>query len=214
MIIRKVSLKNIKSYREAEVELPEGITGVTGLNGSGKSTMLESIGYALFDCLPYTQSEFVRKGEKTGEVTVDIEGDDGLRYVVTRKCGSSQAYFLIDSLGNRFDGKEDVEDLLCKVLGYRVTGFDGLRSMFENAVGVLQGTFVSEFLESPTKRKAIFDPLLHIDEYNIASKNLVSLKNLVKDRIDRLENEKSRLAGKTEKLTPLKEEQAGLALES
>jgi len=213
MIIRKVSLKNIKSYREAEVELPEGITGVTGLNGSGKSTMLESIGYALFDCLPYTQSEFVRKGEKTGEVTVDIEGDDGLRYVVTRKCGSSQAYFLIDSLGNRFDGKEDVEDLLCKVLGYRVTGFDGLRSMFENAVGVLQGTFVSEFLESSTKRKGIFDPLLHVDEYNVAYKNLISLKNLVKGRIDSLENEKSRLIGRTEKLAHLREEQAGLALE-
>lgn len=214
MIIKSVSLKNIKSYSEAAVDLPEGITGISGLNGSGKSTLLEAIGYALFDCLPYTQAEFVRKGEKTGEVTVEIEGCDGLGYIIARKCGASQAYSITDSLGRKFEGKEDVEDRLCEVLGYRVTGFESLRSMFENAVGVLQGTFVSEFLESPTKRKAIFDPLLHIDEYNIAFKNLLSLKNLVKERIDKLENEKKFLEGKTIRLVPLKEEQVRFREES
>lgn len=213
MIIKRVFLKNIKSYSEAEIELPLGITGISGLNGSGKSTVLEAIGYALFDCLPYTQAEFVRKGEKTGEVTVEIEAKDGLRYTVTRKCGSSQAYTFTDSLGQKYEGKEDVEDRLCEVLGYRVSSFESLRSMFENAVGVLQGTFVSEFLESPTKRKAIFDPLLHIDEYNAAFKNLLSLKNLVKERIDKLENEKKFLEGKTIRLEPLREEQAKIAAE-
>ncbi|WP_424356613.1 AAA family ATPase [Methanocella sp. MCL-LM] len=214
MIIRRVSLKNIKSYKEAEIELPEGITGISGLNGSGKSTVLEAIGYALFDCLPYTQAEFVRKGEKTGEIIVEIEGSDGLRYLIARKCGASQAYSITDSLGQKFEGKEDVGDRLCEVLGYRVADLDGLQSMFENAIGVLQGTFVSEFLESATKRKTIFDPLLHIDEFNIAFKNLLSLKNLVKDRIDRLENDKKFLEGKTIRLEPLKDEQKILAAES
>lgn len=208
MIIRRIALKNIKSYKEAEINLLEGITGISGLNGSGKSTILESIGYALFDCLPYTQAEFVRKGEKTGEITVEIIGADGCEYTVSRKCGSSQTYMLTDSLGTSYSGKDDVGDKLCEILGYRAPGFEQLSSLFENAIGVLQGTFVSEFLESPAKRKAIFDPLLRIDEYGIAFKNLATLKTLVKERIEKMENDKRYLEGRISQKDTLAEEQA------
>ncbi len=168
--------------------------------------MLESIGYALFDSLPYSQTDFVRKGEKTGEVIVTIVGKDGIEYDVTRKCGSSQSYSLKGQNGIFVETKEDVGPKLCEVLGYNVPDMSQLRSLFENAVGVLQGTFVSEFLESPSRRKAIFDPLLRIDEYSTAHKNLLPLKNLVKDGIDSMDKEISFLEGKTERLEPLKME--------
>ena len=99
MIIKKVALKNIKSYSEDVVEFEEGITSIHGLNGAGKSTVLESIGYALFDSLPYNQAEFVRKGEKTGEVAITIIGTDDIEYTITRKCGSSQSYSIRDQNG-------------------------------------------------------------------------------------------------------------------
>ena len=189
MIIKKVSLKNIKSYGEDVIEFSEGITSIHGLNGAGKSTVLESIGYALFDSLPYKQDEFVRKGEKSGEVSVTIVGMDDIEYTITRKCGSSQSYAIRGQNGIQMEGKEDVGVKLCEILGYRVPDISQLRSLFENAVGVLQGTFVSEFLESASRRKGIFDPLLRIDEYATAHKNLLSLKNYVKDSIDEMEKE-------------------------
>jgi exonuclease SbcC len=210
MIIKKVALKNIKSYGEDVIEFDEGITSIHGLNGAGKSTVLESIGYALFDSLPYNQSDFVRKGEKTGEVAVTILGRDGIEYAITRKCGSSQSYSIRDENGILIETKEDVGPKLCDILGYKVPDIGQLRSLFENAVGVLQGTFVSEFLESPGRRKAIFDPLLRIDEYNLAHKNLLSLKNFVKDGIDAMDKEIRFLEGKTERLEPLKLEREGL----
>ncbi len=210
MIIKKVALKNIKSYGEDAVEFEEGVTSIHGLNGAGKSTILESIGYALFDSLPYSQSEFVRKGEKSGEVSITVLGRDGIEYVVTRKCGSSQAYFIRGQNGILIETKEDVGPKLCDILGYKVPDISQLRSLFENAVGVLQGTFVSEFLENPSRRKAIFDPLLRIDEYNTAHKKLLLLKNLVKDGISSMDREISFLEGKTERLEPLKKERDGL----
>ena len=210
MIIKKVTLKNIKSYGEDVIEFGEGITSIHGLNGAGKSTVLESIGYALFDSLPYNQSDFVRKGEKTGEVSVTILGRDGIEYIITRKCGSSQSYSIKDQNGILIETKEDVGPKLCEILGYKVPDIGQLRSLFENAVGVLQGTFVSEFLENPSRRKAIFDPLLRIDEYNTAHKNLLSLKNLVKDGIDSMDKEIRFLEGKTQRLEPLKIERDGL----
>jgi len=210
MIIKKVILKNIKSYGEDSIELEEGITSIHGLNGAGKSTVLESIGYVLFDSLPYNQAEFVRKGEKTGEVSVIIRGTDDIDYTITRKCGSSQSYSLRDNNGILMEGKEDVGGKLCEILGYKVPDISQLRSLFENAVGVLQGTFVSEFLESPSRRKAIFDPLLRIDEYNTAHKNLLQLKNYIKGSIDEMDNKISYLQGKTERLEPLKSEKGSI----
>ncbi|OPY30266.1 MAG: DNA double-strand break repair Rad50 ATPase [Methanocella sp. PtaU1.Bin125] len=215
MIIRKIALENIKSYKTAEIELTDGITGIAGLNGAGKSTVLEAIGYALFDCLAYTQSEFVRKGEKTGKVAITFEGADGIEYTVTRKCGASQAYHIENEQGIRLcEGKDDVGDMLCELLGYRVNELKQLRALFENAIGVLQGTFVSEFLESRDKRKAIFNPLLRIEEYDLASKNMLSLKNLVERRIDTLENEKKFLEGRADKLATLEDERKKLQDES
>lgn len=204
MIIKKVALKNIKSYGEDVIEFQEGITSIHGLNGAGKSTVLESIGYALFDSLPYNQSEFVRNGEKTGEVSIMIRGIDDIDYTITRKCGSSQSYSLRDGNGILIEGKDDVSGKLCAILGYKVPDISQLRSLFENAVGVLQGTFVSEFLESPSRRKAIFDPLLRIDEYNAAHKNLLQLKNYVKSAIDGMEKDIRFLEGKAAPMDRLK----------
>lgn len=214
MIIKRISLKNIKSYKEARIDFTEGIIGISGLNGSGKSTILESIGYVLFDYLPYTQTEFVRKGEKTGEVSVTIAGADGLDYTVTRRCGSSQSYSITGCDGIKIDGKDDVGSKLCDVLGYNVKDIAQLRSLFDNAVGVLQGTFVSEFLENASKRKAIFDPLLRIDEFNAAHKNLLPLKSMVKERIDGMDRDISYLQGRSSQLDTLSKEKASLHEES
>jgi len=210
MIIKKVVLKNIKSYSEDVIEFREGITSIHGLNGSGKSTVLESIGYALFDSLPYNQSEFVRKGEKTGEVIVTIVGMDDIEYTITRKCGSSQSYSIRGQNGILLEGKEDVGARLCDILGYRVPDISQLKSLFENAVGVLQGTFVSEFLESAGKRKSIFAPLLRIDEYDTAHKNLLQLKNYVKGSIDDMEKKISYLEGTCKPRESLTLEKEGL----
>ncbi len=189
MIIERVELKNIKSYKEDAVEFTEGITSISGLNGAGKSTILEAVGFALFDSIPYNQADFVRKGEKTGEVSVTFIGADGLRYTVTRKCGASQAYYLMDSFGNRFEGKEDVGAKLCEILGYRVSSMGQLCSLFENAIGVLQGTFVSEFSKSRGDRKKIFAPLLRVEEYDDAFRNLLSLVNMLEGRINEMKGE-------------------------
>ncbi|AFD00525.1 putative DNA repair ATPase (Rad50-like) [Methanocella conradii HZ254] len=210
MIIERVELKNIKSYKNEVVEFTEGITSISGLNGAGKSTILEAVGFALFDSIPYSQADFVRKGEKTGEVSVTFIGADGLRYTVTRKCGASQSYYLIDSFNNRFEGKEDVGSKLCEILGYRVSSMSQLCSLFENAIGVLQGTFVSEFSKKPGERKKIFAPLLRVEEYDDAFRNLLPLVNMMEARIGKMSEEIRYKEGVASRLDGLVEEMNGL----
>ena len=69
MIITKLELKNIKSYKEsAEIVFSQGINAICGPNGAGKSTILESIGFALFDEHAHKTDNFIREGEKKGEI--------------------------------------------------------------------------------------------------------------------------------------------------
>jgi DNA replication and repair protein RecF len=46
MTVRRVSLRDFRSWEESEFSLADGVTVVRGRNGSGKTNLLEAIGYA------------------------------------------------------------------------------------------------------------------------------------------------------------------------
>ena len=57
MIIKKILLENIRSYTNQEIEFPEGSILLSGDIGSGKSSILLAIDFALFG---------LRKGNLSG----------------------------------------------------------------------------------------------------------------------------------------------------
>ena len=48
MILKTLTLINYRKFRKETIEFPDGITGVVGLNGVGKSTIFESVAWALY----------------------------------------------------------------------------------------------------------------------------------------------------------------------
>ena len=62
MLIKSLELQNIKSYGEDAIPIrfKPGVNLICGRNGSGKSTILESIGFALFGALDYKQAQLRR----------------------------------------------------------------------------------------------------------------------------------------------------------
>ena len=48
MILKTLQLKNFRKFKDALIEFPDGITGVVGLNGVGKSTLFEAIAWVLY----------------------------------------------------------------------------------------------------------------------------------------------------------------------
>ena len=48
MFIKKIELTNIKAYEHKVIEFSDGVNFISGKNGAGKTTIIESIGYALF----------------------------------------------------------------------------------------------------------------------------------------------------------------------
>ncbi len=193
MLITRVELQNVKSYRDEIVVFTEGTNAICGENGAGKSTLLEAIGFALFDFLPYTQSDFVREGEKTATVAVSfISSEDGREYQAVRRWGSSSDYYIYDPEldGRLVTGKSDVLDWLREHMG--VEPNTDLTALFRDAVGVPQGLLTAPFLQRPSERKPLFDRLLRVDEYEQAWKDL---RETVRYLDDRLAGHRERIAG-------------------
>jgi exonuclease SbcC len=212
MLIKSVELKNVKSYHHETIEFLEGINGICGQNGHGKSTILESIGYALFDYPPYKKIEdFRRHGEKSGYVAVTVEGKDEIDYTIYRKLGGSDYY--IKTPVSEIKGKKDVTDWIVSNLLNNVRSPEDLPSIFQNAVGVPQGTFTTAFLLNPEPRKKIFDNILRVEEYKTAYINLREVVTAVEKTMDSMDRELIPLRTRTENFSELKEEKEKLQIE-
>ncbi len=211
MLIKSVELKNIKSYSYGTVEFLEGINGICGQNGHGKTTVLEAIGYALFDYPPYKKiSDFLRHGEKSGYVTVTVEGNDEIEYTVHRKIGGNDYY--IRTIVGEIKGKKDISEWIAGNLFHGLRA-DELPSVFENAIGVPQGTFTTAFLLNPEPRKKVFDDILGVEEYKAAYANLRPVINAIEKSIDLLQRDLIPLHTRTEKYPELKKEKDALKTE-
>ena len=202
MWINSVELRNIKSYSDEEIPFRHGVNGISGENGAGKTTILESIGFALFDHLPYSKKHFLRKGAKSGEVRINVVASDGVEYVIVRSVKGD--YRIESQVGRLATGKVDVQDWIADNLFDSAITAGDLSSIFENAVGVPQGTFTSSFVATPTVRKKVFDSILRVDEYRTAFDNLSDVAKIVKNEIDDLEKRHHELKGSTANYDELK----------
>ncbi len=199
MLITRIELENIKSYKQFQVDFQRGATAISGSNGAGKTTLVEAIGYALFDCLPYKQDQFVREGEKYGRVVIHLLGSDDRPYVVERRCGSGASWTLYDNEANfRLEQRADVQDKLHELFG--IERERSLESLFRDALGVPQGTFTSIFLQKASARKQTFDALLQIDDYRTASDYLLEVQRDYRDQLLEQEREIQRLTFETRDL--------------
>ncbi len=199
MLITRVELENIKSYRHLTVDFRRGTTAISGANGSGKTTLVEAIGFALFNSLPYNQGQFVREGEKYGRVVVHFIGNDDRPYTVERRCGVSARWFVYDCEADaRIEQSTDVLDKLHELFG--IDHERPLDTLFEDALGVPQGTFTSIFRESASIRKKTFDALLQIEDYKVAADYLLDVQKLYKEQMQTQQGEIQRLEYETRNL--------------
>ena len=187
MLITRIELENIKSYRHLAVDFRRGTTAISGANGAGKTTLVEAIGYALFNYLPYNQTQFIREGEKHGKVVVHLIGSDDRPYVVERRCGAGAFWMVYDEeADSRVEQRTDVLDKLHELFG--IDHERPLDNLFRDALGVPQGTFTSIFLQRPADRKKTFDELLQIEDYRIAYDYLLDVRKQYEEQIQEQKN--------------------------
>jgi len=87
MILKTLVLRNYRKFKQIVVEFPDGVTGVIGLNGAGKSTIFEAISWVLYGPVAARTSadQIKREGAEASEpCRVELEfvfEDDQYRIV-------------------------------------------------------------------------------------------------------------------------------------
>ncbi|QOY55765.1 SMC family ATPase [Candidatus Sulfurimonas marisnigri] len=89
MILSNIKLTNFKKYTEFEIEFGEGLVGIIGKNGSGKSTIFEAILFALYgEAKTRGNKELIRNANASVKdpVVVELEFEfESLEYKVVRE---------------------------------------------------------------------------------------------------------------------------------
>lgn len=181
MIINNVTLENYRNHSHLEVNFLKGINLILGQNGSGKSSILEAIGFALLNTGQRTgnNNDIIKKGTNSTLIKVDFIGNDGINYIVERKIGRSPSYKLF------VNGEKSPRHSGTKVSA-EVSGIIGLPSnssvVFENVITAYQNKITEFFLLKTADRikafNEIFDTSIYKEMYDgYLKSNLNKLKN-------------------------------------
>jgi len=123
MILKSIKLTNIRSYLNQQIDFPTGTTLLSGDIGSGKSTILLAIEFALFGVKrkDLSGSALLRHGKKEGEVELKLE-IEGKEIIIKRKLKRGKedikqeaGYIIINGIkkeGTHIELKTEILNLL------------------------------------------------------------------------------------------------------
>jgi len=187
-MITRLALENWRTHENTEFEFGKGTNVLVGPMGSGKSSAMDAISFALFGTFPsHNQKKLklddmiMNKPEKKASAKIALTFRvDGKEYTVkreiTRGKGQTAAEIRLD-------------DRLIETANQRVNEriADILRinyDLFSRAVYAEQNN-IDYFLEIPkAKRREKIDELLKIDKFEAARKNLTTVNSRLADRIN------------------------------
>jgi DNA repair protein SbcC/Rad50 len=193
MIIESIRLRNIKSYGEGPegrgtlVRFKRGVNRVAGRNGHGKTTIIESIGYALFLTEPdfeerfEVETYFLSHGAKEGDIEVTFHAG-GETYRVERPLGKAsrrRRKVVLERDGSICAEDREVEGFLCRLLNFPDAA--RLSEVFCKLVGIKQGRLTWPFDSKPSEAKAYFEPLFGVEVFRQCFERLKGATNVLKE---------------------------------
>lgn len=129
MKIERLNITNLRNHEHTILEFSPSINLLHGLNGSGKTTVLEAIAIGAFSksFLPTSDSSIIRIGNNSYRIDISARNDYGIPYNVEVSYSKSEKKTINSTLGDRLAPKEIIGQLPTVILSpdYKAISFGG-----------------------------------------------------------------------------------------
>ena len=191
MRLKKINLKNIRSYEEEEIIFPKGSVLLSGDIGSGKTSVLLAIEYALFGLQPGQRgsSLLANKSDKCSvKLELEIDGNEIIieRGLKRKSKSISQDYAYIEINGERIEASvTEIKTHVLKLLNYPIEFIRKNNLLYRYTVYTPQEQMKQIILEDAESRLDILRHIFGIDKYKRIKENIgkISLKLREESRI-------------------------------
>ncbi len=193
MLVERLVLRNFKRFGDAEIRFRDGINGIIGNNGTGKSSIVEAILFALFGLQgtgvlsDFIVSSFAGERAKC-EVRLDFQVQ-GVRYAITRtfRKGGQTVHEARLNMGEKLlaSGVSEVAVEVGRLCGMGPTDF-------KNTVYAAQKDLPALLDSRPGARKEWFMQVLGIERLRLGSDG--KIKEWIDEAEKAVDREKNRLA--------------------
>ena len=186
MILKTLTLKNFRKFKSTTVEFPDGVIGVIGLNGVGKSTIFEAIAWALYGPVAARTSadQIKRQGTETTDpcrVELDFIFEENSYRIVREMHGKTLTSQATATINGKVaaTGAETVTKYIQKKLGMDFKSFYTSIFAKQKELNALSSMNASE-------RRPLILRMLGIDSLDDVVKEIRSDKKNKDNLIDQL----------------------------
>ncbi len=211
MILQSIKIVNIRSIKNLELNFPQTTMLFYGDIGSGKSSILKAIEFALFGTLKSADlsgDSILRRGENKASVELTfLLGED--IYVIKRGLSKNKKGNVSQTKGSLIVNDSETSyaatDLRRKILelfNYSVTRYERAQSidLFRYTVYTPQES-VKEILEAdPNKRFEILKDVFGIEKYEVAIRNIKVVSDQLRHDITKFRGKISQYEGIEDKI--------------
>jgi exonuclease SbcC len=195
--LKSLRLTNIRSYRDEKIDFMNGITLFEGDIGSGKSSILNAVEFALFGLGDQNGSHLLRVGENEGNVELTILVN-GREYTfgrgLTRKkenVGQDSCYIIEDGVQTSYNAT-NMKRRALQVLDFKEPTSPRSQSViYRYAVFTPQEHMREVIRQKPENRKETLRKALGVEEYSIAARNADSILTDLRGEVRALENSRA-----------------------
>jgi exonuclease SbcC len=206
MRLKSLRLQNIRSYKDHVIDFEDGVTLFEGDIGSGKSSLLHAIEFAIFGLGDLSGQHLLRVGEHEGKVELELEVN-GVPYVFGRtlkrrqKRVAQDTCYLVEDDGKTEYNATSMKKRALQILGFREPVNPRSHSViFRFAIFTPQEQMRDVIRQRPDSRKETLRKAFGIDEYSIASSNAGIVSSGLRENIAVLEKSEELKRGAQKKI--------------
>jgi exonuclease SbcC len=208
MQLKKLKIRNIRSYKEGEIDFPEGSTLLMGDIGSGKTSILLAIEFALFGLQPGQKgNSILRSNENNAYVRLEFEIDEN--YIVIERTleksekskSVSQAEVSISINNQKIEGSvTEIKNKILSLLSYPPEFAKKTNDLYKFTVYTPQEEMKQIILETSETRLNTLRHVFGIDKYKRIEENIDILTAKIRQEIRIKETEMGSLEQKKKDL--------------